>query len=192
MKHLEIPGLTFNAEDIRKSEKGFGSLLTVFHKRPLRINRLNIPSVIDINKGQHALEAKGRLRTDTGAELVLKDLSMSAPLVTVPHPKYGAFKAGFDFHTAVSEIKLRHISPLKLDVSGLKSRVIIDAPDNKNILKMDIEADAKDMASAFLNTKGKISINLKQLSENFLAKISDLSSDSPEDKMRLGGEAEFV
>ncbi|QTA93288.1 Uncharacterized protein dnm_093890 [Desulfonema magnum] len=192
IKQLEIPGMTFNAEDIRKSEKGFLGLSSRFSIREsLRINRLNIPSVIDIKKGQHALKAKGRLRTDRGPELVLENLAVSAPLVTFGHPKHGTFKAGFDFNTAVSEMNFQGLRPLKLDISDLTSRIIINTPDNKNVLKMEISADAKDTALAFLNTKGKIAVNLTRLSENFLEKQSDLSSASPKDKMRLGGDAQL-
>jgi len=187
VRDLEIPNLSFKSEQIRKSETALFGIVSSFSlQESLAVAEFNMPSLFGVAGLRHSLTAECAL-SNTDAEVKLRELKISAPVLAIEKKKSSSLKTSLELDTRINSATLRRLSPLKLDISGARSRVIVGVPgESRKLVSLEIQADAKDTGKNLLNTKGNLSTSLDMLSKNFASLfISHL------EKSDLKGDAEF-
>lgn len=167
IQQLEIPDLSFKSGQIRKSATALLGIVSDFSlQESLAVSELKIPSLCDVRNLRHSLSAECAL-SDTAAEVRLKELKLSAPLSAIETKKSPTLKTGIELDARISSARLRNVSPLKLDIKGAASQVIVAVyGESRKIVSLAIQADAEDTGRKLLKTKGNISADLDMLSKN--------------------------
>ncbi|OQX28215.1 MAG: hypothetical protein BWK80_01365 [Desulfobacteraceae bacterium IS3] len=168
VRDLKISNLSFKSEQIRKSETAMFGIVSRFSlQESLAVAEFNMPSLFGVTGLRHSLTAECAL-SNTDAEVTLRELKIFAPVLAIEKKKSSSLKTSLELDTRINSATLRCLSPLKLDISGARSRVIVGVPgESRKLVSLEIQADAKDTGKTLLNTKGNLSTSLDMLSKNF-------------------------
>jgi len=177
---LSIPFITVVSDEIHRSENPLMGLSAQFGVRQaLSAGEISAASLITIKNLEQTLEAEVSFSAGTNAEMAIKNLKLKLPSLVVENSRYGPFITNAGLDISVAGISLPGTDLLDADIKGLKSELFID-----NILAADFEADAENMASAFLRAKGNVFVDMAPLSEKLIARFFD--------KLKLTGETRLA
>ncbi|MFC1856932.1 hypothetical protein ACFL9U_02765 [Thermodesulfobacteriota bacterium] len=167
---LSIPSITVRSDDIHRSKKSLVGLTASFQiHESLTTDEISIPAFITIKDVQQAADVKVEFPVGSNtALLVVEDLKINSPSIMVASPIYGSFKTKSKLGCRIDRIALLGMDPLDVDVKGIRSNLLID-----DVLTVNFEAGAENMARGGLKTKGHASIDMAPLTEKFISKVYD-------------------
>ncbi|MCP4688666.1 MAG: hypothetical protein GY859_11490, partial [Desulfobacterales bacterium] len=167
IRGLHIPRLALQVRDARPSDQApFGLTARITMEETLTIAEINVPSLASAKGIRQSLAVGCTLPVHTPAEIVVNNLDLSLPDLTIETPADGPARTNSRLTASVSKIKINQLDPMDVDVNAARAHIALE-----EILQMDLEASAEKSGADGAAVSGDVRLNLARLSEKIPPRI---------------------
>ncbi|MFC1820024.1 hypothetical protein ACFLZG_02930 [Thermodesulfobacteriota bacterium] len=163
LERINLQSFNLTATDIIASQKAlFGVGAKVVLDESVTLNGVTVPSRAVVPELSHSLKAECVLNNGPSAIINVKNLSVSAPFLSIEGFSQGPIETAIDLDSEMTGLYVQGMNPPRVNIQKVWTRL-----DMGKLLRTSINANVRDLGSESLNLRGKIEIDVGKMSSLF-------------------------